>query len=123
MHRASLHMHTHTQSPAHQAFEEAPASARSARSVSSTPAGQARMATAMWLCQGLILPRSDRRGAERASSSDSSGTQEQRVALRLRELKLALGVMGVGAGLLTVAKHIDNDTHVSALLLNDVQVR
>ena len=79
-----------------------------------TPLTHTRLATtAMWLCQGLALPRCSRRITAPAAWGDGDGSgranqDKSRVVHTLAELRFALSVLGVGAGALMLGRKVSS---------------
>ena len=79
-----------------------------------TPLTHTRLATtAMWLCQGLALPRCSRRITAPAAWGDGDGSgranqDKSRVVHTLAELRFALSVLGVGAGALILGRKVSS---------------
>ena len=68
---------------------------------------RAGIATALWLSQGLALPRCDRRGAEAAVVHEAA-QQSSGVVRSLSDLHFALSVLVVGGGALLLAERADS---------------
>ena len=84
----------------------APASRRK-QSTFGDAGSNAAMVTALWLSQGLALPRCDRRGAEDAIAHEAA-QRSSGVARSLSELQLALSVLVVGGAALLLAERADS---------------
>jgi hypothetical protein len=121
--RKPLHTHTSGHMQDHDADAFAPSNLQDrshglqAERSSTSPLKSAspHMATALWLAQGLLLPRCTRRVAEGGVMAHELAGQVRagkegasRVVHTMAELKFALSVLGVGTGLLMLARHAES---------------